>query len=148
MTIPELELFLSENEVDFEILKHEKPIKSRNDALIYFRIEETAPTLILKTEMGMVALIICGGREKIDFETIREMLGCSSIAMADKDEVFKILGMKTGEVAMVGHGLPCILDQRLFQFRYIFGGAGNAHFTLKINPRDLVKVNDVIYQFN
>ena len=58
MTVQELEGFLAAKEIDFEILHHEKPIKSRNDALCYFRLEETAPTLILKTENVMIALII------------------------------------------------------------------------------------------
>lgn len=148
MTIEELEGFLGANEIDFEILHHEKPIKSRNDALCYFRLEEMAPTLILKTENGMVALIINGTHEKIDFEIIREKLGCSTIGLAGKDEVFLKLGMKAGEVAMVGHGLPCILDRQIFQSKYIYGGAGDAHYTLKINPNDLAKVNEVIFQFD
>jgi prolyl-tRNA editing enzyme YbaK/EbsC (Cys-tRNA(Pro) deacylase) len=148
MTIDELEGFLSSKEVDFEILHHEKPIKSRNDALCYFRLEETAPTLILKTETGMVALIINGSQEKIDFEIIRKKLGCSKLGLASREEVFQKLGMKTGEVAMVGHGLPCILDKQIFQSKYIYGGAGDAHYTLKINPNDLSKVNEVIFQFD
>lgn len=144
--IQELEGFLSAKEVDFEILHHEKPIKSRNDALIYFRLEEMAPTLILKTENGMFALIISGVQEKIDFEIIREKLGCSKIGLASKDEVLQSLGMKTGEVAMVRHGLPSILDKRIFESKYIFVGAGDANYTLKINPHDLAKVNEVILQ--
>jgi prolyl-tRNA editing enzyme YbaK/EbsC (Cys-tRNA(Pro) deacylase) len=147
MTIPELELYLSGEKIDFEILHHEKPIKSRNDALEYFRLEEMAPTLILKTENGLVAMIISGSHEKIDFEMFLEKLKCSEIKLASKDEVFQSLGMKTGEVAMVGHGLPCILDNQIFQRNYIFGGAGDAHYTLKINPHDLAKVNRVILQF-
>lgn len=148
MTISELIHYLSNKSIDFEILHHEKPIKSRNDALIYFRLEEMAPTLILKTGNGMVALIISGAREKIDFEIIREKLGCSKVALASKEDVFKRLGMKTGEITMVGHGLPCILDRRIFQSKYIFGGTGDAYHTLKINPYDLEKVNEVIFYFN
>jgi len=148
MTIPELEVFLSNKEIDFEILYHEKPIKSRYDALKYFRLEDTAPTLILKTERGMYALIVSGGREKADLEMIRESLDCTKIGLADKNEVFQKMGMKTGEVAMVGHGLPCILDTRLFNSKYIFGGAGHSNYTLKIKPQDLEKVNKVILQFD
>ena len=148
MTIPELDQFLSANKLDYEILYHEKPIKSRVDALKYFRLEDTAPTLILKTECGMYALIVSGGREKADLEMIRKSLGCEEIGLADRSEVFQELGMKTGEVAMVGHGLPCILDKLLFESKYIFGGTGNANYTLKIKPQDLEKINEVIFQFD
>jgi len=148
MTISELEVFLSDKEVDFEILYHEMPVKSRYDALKYFRVEDTAPTLILQTERGMYALIVSGGREKADLEMIRESLGCAEIGLADRNDVFQKLGMKTGEVAMVGHGLPCILDTRLFNSEYIFGGAGHSNYTLKIKPQDLEKVNKVILKFD
>ena len=148
MTILELKQRLQTENVDFEILYHEKPIKSRIDALKYFKLEETAPTLIVKTESGMLALIISGDREKIDMEMIREKLGCNEIKLADKTEILQKLGMKTGEVAMVGHGLPCLIDNRIFQYEYIFGGAGNAHYTLKIKPEHLEKVNQVIFRFD
>ena len=148
LSISELEQFLSAKAVDFEILYHEKPIKSRYDAVKYFRLEDMAPTLILNTEIGMYALIVSGGREKTDLEMIRKLLNCNKLGLADKNEVFKKLGMKTGEIAMVGHGLPCILDSRLFNSEYIFGGAGNANYTLKIKPHDLQKVNQVILQFD
>ena len=148
MTIPELEIFLLAKEVDFEILHHEKPIKSRYDAINYFRLDEMAPTLILQTETGLFALIISGAREKVNFESIREKLGVSEIGLASKETVLEKLNMKTGEVALVGHGLPCILDELILENDYIFGGVGNTHYTLKINPKHLGKVNEVIFYFN
>ena len=57
LTIQELDQFLSKQGADFEFLHHEKPIKSRYDALNYFRLEEMAPTLIVRTEKGMFAII-------------------------------------------------------------------------------------------
>lgn len=148
MTIQELNLFLSEREIDFEILFHENPIRSRYDALKYFRLEDTAPTLILKSEHGMYALIVSGRRAKADLEMIRRNLQCAEIGLADKNDVFQKLGMKTGEVALIGHGLPCILDNQLFNSEYIYGGVGNSNYTLKIKPQDLEKVNQVIFRFD
>lgn len=148
MTISELDRFLADGDLDFEILYHQKPIKSRFDALNYFRLEETAPTLIVKTESGMFAVIVSGDRVKVDLDMIREILGCKEIKLADKEEVLLTLGMKTGEVAMVGHGLPCLIDNRIFRYRYIFGGAGNAYYTLKIKPEHLEKINEVIFRFD
>ncbi len=95
----------------------------------------------------MFALIISGDREKIDLEVIREKLQCNELKLAGKDEVLLKLGMKTGEIPLVGHGLPCLIDNRIFQHRYIFGGAGNAHYTLKIKPEHLEKVNEVVFRF-
>lgn len=148
MSITELEQLLREKSVDFEIIQHPKPIKSRFDALCYFKLEEMAPTLIVKTDIGFYAIIISGSREKIDYELIRKMLNCKDVAMATKDEVITQIGMKPGEIALVGHNLPCLIDEKIRQVEYVFGGAGNAHYTLKIRPFDLEKVNQVVGRFN
>lgn len=148
MTLTELEQLLVEQAVDFEIIHHPKPIKSRFDALCYFKLEEMAPTLIVKTEKGFYALIVSGAREKVDFEFLRGLLACDEMIMATKEEVQGQIGMKPGEVAMVGHHLPCILDEQLFQQPYIYGGAGDTRCTLKIRPADLEKINKVVGRFN
>ena len=144
MKLKEIESLLKAQGADFEILTHQKPIKSRKDALKLFRIEETAPTLILDSGKSMNALIISGSREKIDFEVIRKKLECEKIELASKEKLMDNLGMSPGEVAMVGHGLPCILDNQLFKNPYVYGGIGDAFKTLKINPLELKKVNNVI----
>lgn len=148
LTIQELDQFLSKQGADFEILHHEKPIKSRYDALNYFRLEEMAPTLIVRTEKGMFAIIISGAREKVDFAVIARQMNCSEMHLASKDEVLEVVGMKPGEVALVGHDLPCIFDQQLFQNEYLYGGTGDACHTLKIKPTDLLKISKVVFQFN
>lgn len=148
MTISELDRLLSSQNLDFELIHHEKPIKSRNDALNLFRLEEMAPTLILQTEKGMIALIISGAREKIDFTKIGNALECTSVKMADKHDVVEKLGMNPGEVAMVGHRLPCVIDNRIFNSPYIYGGTGDARVTLKINPHHLLTLNNVILKFD
>lgn len=148
MTITELEQLLTEHTADFEIIHHPKPIKSRMDALQYFKLEEMAPTLIVKTEKGFYAVIVSGAREKVDFDILREQLNCQEISMATKEEVLAQIGMKPGEVAMIGHHLPCVIDENIFQQQYIYGGAGDARYTLKIRPSDLERINRVIQRFN
>jgi Cys-tRNA(Pro)/Cys-tRNA(Cys) deacylase len=144
MKLSAIESMLKKQCVDFEIIAHQKPIKSRKDALDLFKIEETAPTLILDSGVKMYALIINGSRKTIDFEAISKKLDCGKIALASSEKLLNELGMNPGEVAMVGHGLPCILDNKLFKNPYVYGGIGDAFKTLKINPADLKKVNDVI----
>lgn len=148
MNITELEQLLVTQSVDFEIIQHSKPIKSRFDALCYFKLEEMAPTIIVKTDVGFYAVIISGISENIDFELIRKILDCKEVEMATKEDVIMHIGMKTGEVALVGHNLPCLIDEKIHRVEYIFGGTGNARHTLKIRPMDLEKVNQVVGRFN
>lgn len=148
MNIRELEQFLAEQSVDFEIIQHSKPIKSRFDALCYFKLREMAPTIIIKTDVGFYAVILSGISENVDFELIVKMLNCREATMATKEEVITQIGMKPGEVALVGHNLPCLIDEKIHLVEYIFGGTGSARHTLKIRPADLEKVNRVVGRFN
>ncbi len=133
---------------DFELIRHDKPIKSKKDALSYFRIEETVPTLIVRTGAAFYAVMISGEREKVDFSRIETLLGCGKIEMADKREVVDRLGLTPGQIPLVGHDLPCIMDGRIFNYQYVYGGSGDLFHTLKIAPRDLEKANNVVLKFD
>ncbi len=148
MNVKDLKEKLLNQITDFEIIQHDIPIKSKNDALGYFKIEETAPTLIVKTETGFYALIISGERSKVDFDALKDLLGCKKIGMADKKEIVNNFNMEPGQVPLVGHNLPCIIDNRIFKYRFVYGGTGDCYYTLKIKPDDLVKVNHVVLQFD
>jgi prolyl-tRNA editing enzyme YbaK/EbsC (Cys-tRNA(Pro) deacylase) len=148
MEITELNQLLYDEHADFEILTHDKPIHSKHDASDYFRIEETAPTLILETENGYLALIISGEREKIDFKQLKKLLNCRKFQQANPDEIQEKLNLKIGQVPLVGHYLPCIVDKKLFNYPFVFGGTGDLFHTLKIKPEDLINANNVILKFD
>lgn len=147
MRITDLKYLLSNQNADFEIIEHDIPIKSKKDALGYFKIEETVPTLIIQTEIGFYALIISGERDKVDFELIKKLLGCTNIRMADKVEIIERFKVEPGQVPLIGHNLPCIIDNLIFKHRYVYGGTGDWFHTLKIRPEDLVKANQVVLNF-
>lgn len=146
----ELQEILERCEYKYEIIQHEKPILSREDGSKYFGIEigQTAPSLILKTDKGYFALILSGNRDKIDFNILADILGCSTVKLASPKEVQKITGFEVGNVRMVGLDLPCVLDKRLFNYDFVYGGTGQATSTLKIEPSALIQLNNVIATYD
>lgn len=148
MKIEDLRKRLLGQNADFEIIQHDMPIKSKKDALGYFKIEETAPTLIVQTETEFYALIISGERDKMDFDLIKNLLGCAKISMADKKEIVNKFNVEPGQIPLIGHNLPCIIDNRIFKYRFVYGGTGDCYHTLKIAPGDLVKANNVVLKFD
>ena len=141
-----LQAFLQEKKVPFELIKHDTPILTAEDGARYFGINvgQTAPILIIKTDKGFFALIISGDRGKVDFSEVAGVLGCNKVKLAGAKEVQKVTGYEVGSVSMVGHNLPCIFDTRLFRYPHVYGGTGKATCTLKINPYDLEKINKVV----
>jgi prolyl-tRNA editing enzyme YbaK/EbsC (Cys-tRNA(Pro) deacylase) len=148
MEFEDLKTRLKNINAEFEIIHHDIPIKSKKDALGYFKIEETVPTLIIKTENEYYALLVSGERDKVDFNLIKDLLGCDQINMANKYEVYDKLHLQTGEIPLIGHNLPCIVDNKIFKYRFVYGGIGDSYYTLKIKPEDLVKANYVILNFD
>ncbi|RIE01224.1 hypothetical protein D3H35_22790 [Cohnella faecalis] len=143
-TLDELQTYLKDSNSDFEIIAHETPIISTQDAAKYFDIEKAAPTLILQTEQGLIAFIVSSQRGRIDFKALGEELGYSKVKMADKSKVLEVIGYHPGAVPFIGHGLPCIFDNRLLVLDYIYGGSGDELHTLKIAPSDVTRLNNVI----
>lgn len=148
MKVEDLRKRLLNQNADFEIIQHDIPIKSKKDALGYFKIEETVPTLIIQTEIGFYALIISGERDKIDFDLIKSILGCEKVGMAEKKEIVEKLKLEPGQIPLIGHELPCIIDNWIFKYRFVYGGTGDWYYTLKIKPDDLVKANNVVLKFD
>lgn len=148
MTIQSLRENLLSQKADFEIIQHDIPIKSKEDALGYFKIEETAPTLIIETDLGFFALIISGERDKMDFDLIKSLLGCKKVGMAKRNDVTEKLNILPGQIPLVGHNLPCIVDNKIFKHQFVYGGSGDLYYTLKINPYDLAKANNVVLRFD
>ena len=140
----ELRNFLEKNNSNFEILAHDTPIISTQDAGNYFDIGKAAPTLIMETEQGLVAFILSSKRGKIDLKAMKQDLGFSKLKMADRTKIEEITGYETGAVPLVGHNLPCVFDDCLLENEYIYGGSGDELHTLKITPRDVIRLNNVI----
>jgi len=139
---------LSLQGADFELIPHATPIRSKSDAEKYFNIEETAPTLILKTEKGYFALIVSGKREKVDFKALKKLLRCKNLRLANKKEIQEKFNLQPGQIPLVGHEFPTIIDNMLFEFDYVYGGCGDVLRTLKIKPQHLVEANRVTLFFD
>ncbi len=136
---------LQESGVPFEILHHEKQIRTAQEGADYFGIEigQTAPTLVLKSEKGYFAMIVSGSRGRVNLEEVSAVLGCNSLKMATPEEVRQITGYTVGSVSLV-ISLPCIVDRGLFRYPFIYGGTGEPASTLKIVPDALETLNQVV----
>ncbi|MFD3449490.1 aminoacyl-tRNA deacylase [Microbacteriaceae bacterium 4G12] len=145
-----LDGILKESQFKFEILHHEKPLLSAQEGAEYLGIEvgQTAPSLIIKTDRGFFSLVISGSRGKVNFEKVADILGCSKVKLASKKEVQKITGYEVGTVPMVGLALPYVIDVQLFKYDFIYGGTGQPCVTLKIEPKALQALNQVVATFN
>ena len=148
MTVKELETFLRENNADFELLKQDKPILSAADAAAYYPVEKAAPTFVLQTEDGLIGCLVSVNSGRLDFETLKQKFGYTKLKMADKKKIESQTGYEVGAIPLIGLGLPCLFDNALLAYDYIYGGAGDELVTLKIAPQDVMRLNKIIGTFN
>ena len=143
LTMTELFDYLTEQKADFTILAHPKPSQSLQDAGEYFEPQKSVPTFILDDGVGPIALFSSSGRGRLDLKKIAEKLNVSKLKMADRRNVFKLTGYEAGAISLIGLSLPCIFDERLLTFDYLYGGSGDPLHTLKICPLDVKRLNHV-----
>ncbi|MFD3258110.1 aminoacyl-tRNA deacylase [Paenibacillus lentus] len=137
---------LEKNNIDFKIISHDKEINSAQEGADYFGIdiEQTASTLILKTDKGLYSLIISGNYGRVDLHSLKELLQVKEIKLAKPMEVEQATGSKIGSVSLINLDIPTIIDRELYRFAYVYGGTGVPQTTLKIQPKDIEKLNKVI----
>ncbi|KPU45857.1 YbaK / prolyl-tRNA synthetases associated domain protein [Oxobacter pfennigii] len=129
----------------FELIHNDIPIYTAKEGADYFKIDiaQMAPTLIIYTDAGFYALVISGERGRVDFKEIKNILNSKDVRLATKDEVKTVTGFPAGNVPMFGIPLPYIVDRRLLNYPFIYGGCGQENTTLKVEPNALFKLNNV-----
>lgn len=132
----------------FELLKQETPILSAEDASAYYPVHKAAPAFVLQTENGLIACIASINSGKLDFGFLKKKFGFAKLKMADKKKIAAQTGYEVGAIPLVGLELPCIFDNELLKYDYIYGGTGDELVTLKIAPIDVIRLNDVTWTFN
>lgn len=119
-SIRQLKEYLESNMASFEMLAHDTPILTIQDAKKYFDTDYAAPVLIAQTDNGLMVLIISAARGKIDFKGLGEKLGFTKFKLAGKKKAEKETGYQIGAMPLVGIKLPCIFDARLLKYDYIY----------------------------
>ncbi len=79
-------------------------------------------------------LIVSGERGHVNFKEIKHLLNCKNVRLATKDEVKLTTGFSVGNVPMFGIKLPYIIDKKLLENPFVYGGLGKEGTTLKVDP--------------
>lgn len=130
---------LRKRKISFEVIEH-PPIKTAEDGLKYLRIgmADMVPTLILKADKQFVA-VLRRGDHQVELEKIKTHLKAKSLMMASSQEMLEKIGVSKGATPMIT-GLPTLMDEKILEREYIYGGIGSFNHSLKIRPTDLKNI--------
>jgi prolyl-tRNA editing enzyme YbaK/EbsC (Cys-tRNA(Pro) deacylase) len=95
--LEKLNSLLQSKNADYSISTHDFSIETASVGAEHYGIslDETTPTLILKTKERYLAAIICGNT-RISFKKLKQALRVKDISMADPQTVLNITGAKSG----------------------------------------------------
>lgn len=136
-----LENLLKKAFARYTLLQDTITITSAAQGALHYGItlNETTPTLIIKTGSGYYAAIL-SGNSKISFKKLKESLNVSEAMLADPATVFALTGAKIGYISLINHGIKTIIDNNVLNNKDCFGGCGVPSYTLRINTEDLIKI--------
>lgn len=147
MLEPKIKNKLENANIQYEILHQEKPILSASDAEGYYPVEKAAPTFILQTENGLIGCLTSFQNGRLDFDKLKKTFGFQKLKMAEQKKIKKLTGYDVGAIPLVGLEIPCLFDKKLLQHDFVYGGTGDEFSTMKISPKDLLQMNEIIGMF-
>jgi len=138
---PALRQALDAAGVAYEVLAHEATLHRAEDGVAHFGVPlaQMAPTLVLHTERGPLAATVSGAT-RLSFKKIKKALGLRNVSLAPREEVVALTGAEPGVVALVNPGLATLVDRRLLEQPWAYGGCGVPARTLRMRPADVVAV--------
>lgn len=141
--LDELRTIFKQNNVDYELFEDKTSLKTANTGVTEYgiKLSEAAPTLIIKTDEDMLAAIIRGDT-KISFSKLKAFLSITKIRLAKPEEVYSVTGSKVGNVSLVNVGMKTLIDKKILENQYVYGGCGVENHTLKIKVSDLIKITN------
>ncbi len=123
---------------DTEFIKFEENVKTVAQAenLLDVSSEEIVKSLVVIGEEPLLCIV--PGNRSVDFTKLTEMYG--DTRLATPKEVKDVTGYEIGGVPPIAD-IKVLIDERIMEKRYVYGGGGNERTLLKISPEDILKIN-------
>jgi len=138
-----LEKFLRERNIEFELLKFEESVVTSEKAASQTNGVIIKSILLICDNNPLLCILL--GKDKIDFEKIKEELNCKEVRLAKAKEVKEITGYDIGAVPPIAHKqkIRTIVDRKVSELKddeAIYCGGGSHYHLLKIRKENLLKV--------
>ena len=123
---------------DTEFIEFREEVRTVKQAkeLLGVSSKEIIKSLVVIDDEPILCIVL--GNKSIDFKKLSKL--CGNVRLATEEEVLNITGYKVGGVPPIVD-IKVLIDKRVMDKEYVYGGGGNEHTLLKIKPQDIVKIN-------
>ncbi len=140
-----LEKLLKEQSINFELIPLPVDLAPDVEAHMKFHshpVKYAMPNIVFKTEKGLI-VAQRRGDSRMDSKKLKKLAGVKDLRIATEDEL-KSLGLTPGIVPPAGFDAKFFMDQKITGNEFVFTGTGDKLFAIKINPKDLQKINNAV----
>ena len=122
-----------------EIIDVGRPVKTVGQAAksVGLGLRQIVKSLVFVLEDGGALLVVVDGESKVDLEKLKKVFGF--VRLAKPDEVKAFTGFEVGGVPPVGINVKTVVDRRVLENRFVYGGGGDTCKLLKIDPKKIVE---------
>tara|TARA_Y100000310_G_scaffold299208_1_gene333834 strand:- start:21687 stop:22136 length:450 start_codon:yes stop_codon:yes gene_type:complete len=107
--------------------------------------EAAAKSIVLIDSDEEPLLVILLGKNKIDFQKIKEILKVKDVRLAEPEEVLRITGYEVGGVPPISiYGIKTFIDKAVVEKEEIFCGGGDPNHLMKIKTKEILENVDEI----
>lgn len=106
-------------------------------------VAQIASSIVVSVDDGL-AVVVTSGAHRVDLGGVAELLGATSVSMADADTIKRTLGWSIGGVPPFCHdtNVPILIDETLFEYEEIWAAAGTPTAVFRLSPTELARVSD------
>jgi len=141
----DLKDFIEKNRIDAEILEFKQPVMTVEQAvrMAGCRRDEIIKSIVLIDSQDNPIIAIVDGKSRVSLRKVKEILG-KNIRIAKAREVERKTGYKIGGVPPIGHRFKTIIDRKIIDKKYVYGGGGDSRHLIKISPKQIVRLGAII----
>lgn len=147
-TLNKIIVLLEKNNVQFEHFNHDPVPKDSVGAAKVRGLspDSGAKALILQGKSGKFYQTVLSGHLRLDIKKLKNLTSEKNISLAAPSDVLEITGCVIGTVPPMGvlFNIPVYVDNSLLEKEEVVFSAGTSTDTIKISPKEFVKINNAI----
>ena len=142
-----LKAFLEEKGIEFEIIEHGASYRADQASKeLGIDIKKIVKSVLFMNENKEPILIIVRGDKRVDQGKMAKALGFKKLRLATPQELTEITGYEPGTLPPVAHKsqIRTLIDEDVLAEDFVYAGGGSLGASLKISPKDIVKLQNAV----
>ena len=136
--------FLTDQNIEFRLLSHQRPATTIEDAAQQrgIRTSQMVKSILLRDMGNQYALACTPGDRNVDPKKVRALLQCRRMTCVDQADVESITGYKIGTVTplLLKRYMPIVFDPSLLKEKEITISSGDRMAGLALSIDDLIQL--------